>query len=74
MIPRNTWVQLLNEQQREYVYLNNGMASGLKFKNVQRIRFSNSGTHYLEMKDGKKVIVNPGWVLISIDADEWSLL
>jgi hypothetical protein len=44
----------------------------VKFENVARVSVSASNTHRLETVDGKKFIVNPGWLAIEIEASEWS--
>lgn len=57
----------VNERKRTYVY--NGFK--LTYENVIEVKISESGTHYLNLKDGKKVIVAPKWLTIELDMDEW---
>jgi hypothetical protein len=42
------------------------------FENVVAVCVRPSGTHRLELADGRKVIVNPGWLAVELDMDEWT--
>ena len=66
---KNTWYDV-DEKDRTYIYPDSD--SALSFKNVTRLRVSESHFHYLEYGDAKKAIVAPGWVAVVIDADEWT--
>lgn len=56
------------EKHRTYVF------AGGRFTiaNVSRVAVRPSGSHRVETADGKKYIVSSGWLVIEIDADEWS--
>ncbi len=58
------------EKSRTYIYDN-----GFKFTvdKVARICVRSSGSHRLETEDGRKFIVNPGWIAIEVAADKWSV-
>lgn len=56
------------ERLRTY-HFPNGTVS---FAEVTKVAVGKSGTHRLETADGKKHIVNSGWLSITLDMDEWS--
>lgn len=58
----------VNERKRTYVY----EKTKLTYENVVEVKISESGTHYLNLQDGTKVIVAPKWIAIELDIDEWS--
>ena len=59
----------VNERSRKYIYKNHEIV----FNDVTAVKVSkNSGTHYLELKCGKKIIVAPLWLAIELDMDEWN--
>lgn len=59
----------VNEQSRTYTF-----PGGYKvaLEGVVGINVSNSGTHRIDTKDGKKHIVPTGWIHIEFDADRWT--
>jgi len=57
------------ERRRVYVYPTGATCI---FHGVTRVGISESGTHYLDLADGKKIIVAPGWRVIELDVDEWT--
>jgi hypothetical protein len=57
----------VNEKKRSYDFGNGNL---LTFENVESICVRPSGTHRLNLKDGKKVIVKNRWLAIAIDG-EW---
>jgi hypothetical protein len=56
------------EPMRTYIYPNGAVS----FKMVNRVCVRPSGTHRLETLDGKKHIVQAGWLAITFEADHWS--
>ena len=58
----------VKEQSRTYIFPNN---QAVRFDNVIKIAVPGT-THRLELADGKKYIVNKGWLAISLDVPEWS--
>jgi len=58
------------ERSRKYVY---GDGTFVEFKDVVRISVRPSGTHRLETKDGRRIIVISGWKYIELDVDDWTL-
>jgi hypothetical protein len=56
------------ERLRTYCFHN---GSEMSFKDVVAIHVS-SGAHWLEMKDGSKAIVMPGFRAIKLDVDDWT--
>lgn len=44
----------------------------IKYDGVKSIHVSASGTHYLNLTNGTKVIVAPNWLTIDIVVDNWS--
>lgn len=59
----------VSEQDRTYHYPDGGV---VHFESVQSIGVSSSGTHRLNLKDGRKIIVIPGWRWIEFNAEKWS--
>lgn len=57
----------VNERQRTYKY----DTFILTLNDVQRIKVSKSGNHYIECRTGK-YIVSPGWRYVQIDVDNWT--
>ena len=57
------------EMWREYTFPG---GEKVKIENVVRVSISESGTHRLETKTGRKHIVPAGWVHIEIEVDEWT--
>lgn len=58
-------------QERSRTYRFAG-GDSITYKNVAKIRISDSGNHRLEYDGGKKAIVMVGWLAIDIDADKWT--
>lgn len=58
----------VNEQYRTY-YFSNG--DKVKLEGIVSINVSESGTHRINTKDGKKHIIPSGWIHIEFGADEW---
>lgn len=44
----------------------------ISIENVATVCVRPSGTHRLETQDGRKFIVNPGWMAVELDVDHWS--
>lgn len=44
----------------------------LAIENVVAVCVRPSGSHRLETADGKKWIVNPGWLAIELDMEAWT--
>lgn len=44
----------------------------VEIENVAAVCVRSSGTHRIETADGKKYIVNPGWLAIELDMDGWT--
>ena len=59
----------VQEQVRVYHFPN---GEKVTLPGVVSINVSRSGTHRLNLKDGRKVIVPSGWLAIEFDADEWT--
>lgn len=57
------------ERTRTYVFPNNHR---LAFANVKAVGVRPSGTHRLELADGRRVIVAPNWLAIELDVDGWT--
>jgi hypothetical protein len=57
------------ERSRTY-YLPGGLA--VQLNNVTAVGVSDSGTHRLELGDGSKFIIPPGWLYIKLDVDDWT--
>ena len=56
------------EKSRTYIF-----GSGkVRIENVERVCVRPSGGHRLETADGRKFIVNSGWLAIEIEAESWS--
>jgi hypothetical protein len=58
------------ERSREYVFPG---GERLKYQDVVALGVSSRGTHRLELKDGRKIIVPMGWLAIELDVDKWTL-
>lgn len=56
------------ERSRTYHYAD---GATLSYKNVTRVKVSESGNHYIEA-DGVKAIVAPGWRAVELDVDTWT--
>jgi hypothetical protein len=56
------------EQSRVYTYPN-GVVTLI---GVASINVSKSGTHRINLTNGKKVIMPSGWLSIEFDADRWT--
>lgn len=58
------------EQNRTYVYSN-----GFKYKieGVTEINISKSGHHRINCLNGEKFLVAPGWIVIELEMDHWSM-
>jgi len=64
---RDTGRYQVNEIARTYIFPGDDI---LEFNDVESIAVSDSGNHYLNLKDGRKVIVRCGWLCIIIQG-EW---
>ena len=64
---RDTGRHQVNETARTYIFPGDDI---LEFNDVESIAVSDSGNHYLNLKDGRKVIVRCGWLCIIIQG-EW---
>ena len=60
---------ITGEEYREYTFPN---GQKLLFTNVTAICVRPSGSHRLQTLDGKKFIVQPGWLCIEVKAENWS--
>lgn len=56
------------EKSRTYHYAGHS----LTIQNVTAVCVRSSGTHRLETADGRKWIVNAGWLAIELDVPEWT--
>ncbi len=56
------------ERTRTYHY---GNGETIQYRNVSRVKVSESGNHYLEA-EGVKAIVAPGWRAVELDMDTWT--
>ena len=56
--------QTVNEAKRTYIFPNNNR---VEFEGVEQICVRKSGTHRLNLKDGRKVIVPTGWLAVEIE-------
>lgn len=64
------WIKLDPiEVSRTYIYES---GSQLTFMNINRIKVSSSGTHYLETLDGRKYVIAPIWAAIELVTPEWT--
>ena len=69
MAQKGEWQTLVApERTRTYVYAN---GERLEYRNVTRVKVSESGNHYLDA-DGVKAIVAPGWRVVELDMDSWT--
>lgn len=57
------------EKSRKYIFTN---GYELTFNDVRAVAVSERGTHRIEMGDGQKAIVLPGFVAIILDVPEWT--
>lgn len=57
------------EKKRTYIF----PSGKVELLNVTAICVRPSGTHRLETQDGRKWIVNPGWLAIELDVQDWTL-
>lgn len=60
--------EVKGEKSRTYHY---GCGTTFTVDNVVKLCVRPSGNHRLENKDGKKYIVDGGWIAIEIDAESW---
>ncbi len=56
------------ERKRTYQF----PTGSVSFENVTAICVRPSGSHRLETMGGRKHIVTPGWLAISLDVDDWT--
>ena len=70
------WRELTKlERSRTYYFPSDADTEALEavtIENVDRLRVSPTGTHYIETAKGTKLIVKNTWLVLKIDADEWS--
>ena len=59
----------VNEKNRTYCWPSGEL---LDCGGVISIKVSESGIHYLNCADGRKMIVRPTWDYIRLDIDEWT--
>lgn len=59
----------VSEQDRTYHFAN---GATVKLEGVVSINVSNSGTHRINTRDGKKHIIPSGWIHVEFSADEWT--
>jgi hypothetical protein len=57
-----------SERRRTYIFPG---GDRLEYKWVSAVAISERGTHRLELSDGAKVIVRPGWLAVELDTDDW---
>jgi hypothetical protein len=57
------------EKRRRYIF----PVGEVVIDNVTALCVRPSGTHRLETADGKKFIVNPGWLAVELDVESWTL-
>lgn len=57
------------EAWREYTFPGGEI---VKIDDVAKVAVSESGTHRIETKTGRKHIVPVGWIHIEIDVDKWT--
>ena len=58
------------ETRRTYYFPNE---QEVTIRNVNAMRISPSGRHRLETTDGKKFIINKGWLAIEIHTAAWTI-
>ena len=58
------------ERKRVYHFPGGGK---LELTDVTHLLVRPSGSHRLATADGRKWIVQPGWVAIELDVDDWTL-
>ena len=56
------------EKSRTYIF----GGGNVRIDNVERVCVRPSGGHRIETADGRKFIVNAGWLAIEIEAESWS--
>lgn len=57
------------EKERRYVYADGSI---LSYLNVTAFCARPSGSHRLELADGRKVIVIPGWRAVELYVENWT--
>jgi hypothetical protein len=57
------------EKSRTYVYTD---GNSIVYENVVAVGVRESGSHRLELGDGRKVIVLPGFAAVELDVAEWT--
>ncbi len=57
------------ERSRTYIFPSDAR---VRFENVTAICKRESGSHRLEMADGTKAIVLPGFIAVLLDVDQWT--
>jgi hypothetical protein len=67
---KEKWHTTPCELSRTYVYPDHSIVF---IRNLNKLKVSDSGTHYLEYDGTHKAIVAPGWTHILIEADEWDV-
>lgn len=60
------------ERKRTYYYPVDGHVYTVELENVIEVCVRPSGSHRIKTADGKFHIINPGWLNIELDIDEWS--
>jgi hypothetical protein len=58
---------VVNERERGYTWISNGIDHTILYPGVVAVRVSASGNHYLRLADGGLVIVKPTWDYIEIE-------
>lgn len=69
MSDKPEFVDLIAPERKRTYHFPTGDVS---FCDVVRVCVRPSGTHRLETADGKKHIVNPGWLALTLDMDAWT--
>jgi hypothetical protein len=69
MIKKDDWYQVF-ERKRTYLFATEQGMVEVSFEHVRHFRCSPGGTHFFEDRDGKKYIMQKGWLSIEIDG-EW---
>lgn len=60
------------ERKRTYFYPVDGYVYAIELENVVEVCVRPSGSHRLKTADGQFHILQPGWLHIKLDIDEWS--
>lgn len=74
----NGWRDIFNERMRTYWFPDpdpespDAVSQAVEIESVVSLRVSPTGTHYIETAAGRKLIVKNTWLVLEIDADEWS--